>query len=104
MLQFDPHANLHVYSMDGKRVAQGDEARCEFQPGVHTFTLRFRNRNTPSGNAIPHSGEFDLSIDAKSGKTYKIVHVKNDDYSKWSTYIVDSSNNNRISSIITNED
>ena len=104
VLQPTPDADLYVYLIDEKRAAQGNDIRHEFTPGVHTFTLRFRKKEIVSGKPIPHSGEFNLSIDAKVGKTYQIIHTKNNNYSKWSTYIVDVSNKNRVSSIMTNED
>ena len=104
MLETSSKMDVFVYSIDEKRAAQGDNIRYQFAPGVHTITIRFRINKTLSGITIPHSTEFDLSIDAKAGKTYQIEHIKNDDYSKWSTCIIDASSKNRVSSIITNED
>ena len=104
VLQSSSKMEVYVYSIDGKRVAQGDDLRYEFEPGVHTFTLRFRKKKESSEKPIPNSTEFDLSIDAKIGKIYQIEHVKNNDYSKWSTCIIDATSRNRVSSIITNED
>ena len=104
ILQTSSKMDVFVYSIDEKRAAQGDNIRYQFAPGVHTITIRFRIDKTLSGNPIPHSTEFDLSIDAKAGKTYQIEHIKNDNYSKWSTCIIDASSKNRVSSIITNED
>ncbi len=104
VLQSDSKMNVYVYSIDGKRAAQGDDICYEFMPGVHTFSLRFRKKKSSSEKPIPNSIEFDLSIEAKAGKTYQIEHVKNEDYSKWSTCIVDASNKNRMSYMITSED
>ncbi len=104
MLQPGSQMDVFVYSVDGKRVAQADDISFELAPGVHTITIRFRKKRTSSGNPIPNSTEFDLSIEAKAGKTYQIEHVKNDNYSKWSACIIDAANNNRVSYIITNED
>jgi plastocyanin len=104
VLQTSSKMDVFVYSVDEKRVAQGDDIRYEFEPGVHTISLRFRKKKTSSEKSIPSSIEFDLSIDAMAGKTYQIKHEKNDNYSKWSTCIIDASNNNRVSSIMTNED
>ena len=104
ILQTSSKMDVFVYSIDEKRAAQGDNIRYQFEPGVHTVTIRFRINKTLSGTPIPHSTEFDLSIDAKAGKTYQIEHIKNDNYSKWSTCIIDASSKNRVSSIITNED
>ena len=104
MLQTSSQMDVFVYSIDERRVAQGNDVRYELESGTHTITIRFRINKTPSGNPIPHSTEFDLSFEAKAGKTYQIKHEKNDKYSKWSTCIIDASNNNRVSSFITNED
>lgn len=104
MLQTSSKMDVFVYSIDERRAMQGHDIRYELAPGVHTITIRFRINKTPSGTPIPHSTEFDLSIDAKAGKTYQIEHVKNDNYSKWSTCIIDASSKNRVSYIITNED
>ena len=104
VLQTSSQMDVFVYSIDGKRVALGDDIRYEFEPGVHTIACRFRKKKTTSEKPIPSRIEFDLSIDAKAGKTYQIEHIKNDNYSKWSTCIIDASNKNRVSSMITNED
>ena len=104
MLQTSSQMDVFVYSIDERRAAQGNDIRYQLAPGVHTITIRFRFNKTSSGTPIPHSTEFDLSIDAKAGKTYQIEHIKNDNYSKWSTCIIDASSKNRVSSIITNED
>jgi hypothetical protein len=104
MLQTSSKMDVFVYSIDEKRTAQGNDIRYELSPGVHTFVIRFRINKTPSGAPIPNSTEFDLSIDAKTGKTYQIEHIKNDDYSKWSTCIIDATSKNRVSYIITNKD
>ncbi len=104
MLQSNSNLNIFVYSIDDKRVAQGENIRYELAPGVHTFTLRFRKRKTSSEKPIPNSSEFDLAIEAKAGKIYQIEHIKTDDYTRWSTYIVDALNKNIVSYIITNED
>lgn len=104
VLQTSSKMDLFVYSIDEKRVAQGDDIRYEFEPGVHTFAFRFHKKKASPERLIPSRIEFDLSIDAKAGKTYQIEHEKNDNYSKWSTCIIDASNKNRVSSIITNED
>jgi plastocyanin len=104
VLQTSSSIDVFVYSIDEKRVAQGDDIRYELEPGVHTITLRFRKQKTtlkrPGSNRI----EFDLSIDAKAGKTYQIEFIKDIDHSTWSTCIIDALNKNRVSSIITNKD
>ena len=100
----DPVSPENRHFIDERRAAQGNDIRYQLAPGVHTITIRFRFNKTSSGTPIPHSTEFDLSIDAKAGKTYQIEHVRNDNYSKWSTCIIDASSKNRVSYIITNED
>ena len=104
MLQTSSKMDVFVYSIDEKRAAQGNDIRYQLAPGVHTITIRFRIDKTSSGTPIPNSTEFDLAIDAKAGKTYEIEHVKNADYSKWSTCIIDAMSKNRVSYIITNKD
>jgi plastocyanin len=104
MLQTSSKMDVYVYSIDEKRAAQGDDVCYELAPGVHTITIRFRINKTASGTPIPNSTEFDLAIDAKAGKSYQIEHVKNADYSKWSTCIIDATSRNRVSYIITNKD
>jgi len=104
VLQTSSNIDVFVYSIDKKRVAQGKDVRYEFEPGIHTITLKFHKQSASTERSIPSHIEFDLSIDAKTGKTYQIEHLKNQDYSTWSTCIIDASNKNRVSSIITNKD
>jgi hypothetical protein len=103
-LQSSASTDVYVFSIDGKRVAQSADNRHEFTSGVHTFTFRFHKKKKSSDMPIPNSTEFDLSIDAKVGKIYQVEYKKSENGSKWSTCIIDASNGNRVSSIITNED
>ena len=104
VLQTSSSIDVFVYSIDEKRVAQGDDIRYELEPGVHTITLRFRKQKTTAKRLGSTRIEFDLSIDAKVGETYQIEYISNLDNSTWSTCIIDASNKNRVSSIITNKD
>jgi hypothetical protein len=104
MLQSGASMDVYVFSIDGKRVTQSVDNHHEFTSGVHTFTFRFHKKKKSSDKPIPNSTEFDLSIDAKVGKIYQVEYKKSEDSSRWSTCIIDVSNGNRVSSIITNED
>jgi hypothetical protein len=104
VLQTSSSIDVFVYSIDGKRVALGDDIHYELEPGVHTFSMRFRKQNVAYKKPGSTRIEFDLSIDAKAGKTYQIEYIRNLDNSAWSTCIIDASNKNRVSSIITDKD
>jgi plastocyanin len=104
VLQTNSSIDVFVYSIDEKRVAQGDDIRYELEPGIHTFTLRFRQQKTTPKRPGSTRIEFDLSIDAKAGKTYQIEYTKNLEHSTWSACILDALNKTRVSSMMTDKD
>jgi hypothetical protein len=103
-LQLSSKMDLYVSAIDGKSAVQGDQGGLAFEPGIHTFSMRFDRYKTPSGRSIPNSSGFDLSINARAGIIYRVEFKKSQDFSTWSACIVEASTNRRVSSIITSQD
>ena len=101
-LDYNKKLIIYILKIDGKRVFDDDVDHFEFLPGIHTLSIRFHT--APKREPIHNGQEFDLSFDAKPGHKYKIKFSINQDYSKWSAYILDLDSNSRVSSIITDND
>jgi hypothetical protein len=93
---------LYISKIDDKRIWGDIKDHLEFPPGVHTLSLNF-HKSRLKGRAKSFQ-EFDLSFDAKPGGKYQIKFTAEKDYSKWSACILDTVDNRRVSTLITDTD
>ena len=102
VLQQSSNRLIYVSKVDERRILRNDGGSYELSPGVHSISLRFNVKQTQM--VIPHAQEFDLSFDAKQGRKYRVEFKNNEDGSKWSAWILDVTDGQRVSSIITDRD
>jgi len=100
-LQLDITGVLYVAKIN-EHPFKGGVSLLELAPGVQTLSLRFHKDQLK--NRTQRYDEFDLSFDARPGRTYKVEFESNKDYTKWSAYIWDLSEHRRMSRIVTHLD
>ena len=101
-LKLNSDDTLFISKIDDKRNWGGTKDLLELSPGVHTLSLNF-HKSRLKGKTKNYQ-EFDLSFDAKPGGKYQIEFKANKDYSKWSACIMDTIDNRRVSTLITDTD
>ena len=101
VLQLDTTSVLYVAKINEHAIS-GQAALLELAPGVQTLSLRFHKDQLK--NQTQGYREFDLSFDARPGRTFKVEFETNKDYTKWSAYVWDLSEHRRVSRIMTHLD
>jgi hypothetical protein len=102
MLKLNADDTLYVSKIDDKHSWGDAKDLLELSPGVHTLSLNFRKSRLKGRTNLYQ--EFDLSFDAKPGGKYLIEFKANQDYSRWSACIMDTADNRRVSTLITDAD